>query len=64
MKHLNAFASASYNVETDSLTEAYMKASQMVSLSDIEGCDWDMVNPGEIQDENGRIVGIEDLDIE
>ena len=60
--HLNAYACVSYEVEADSPTEAYEKACEEASLSDVTGTDWDHKNPGEISDEEGDYISIEDLE--
>lgn len=60
--HLNAYACISYEVEADSPTEAYEKACEEASLSDVSVVDWCHENPGEISDEKGNYISIEDLE--
>jgi hypothetical protein len=60
--HLNAMACASYSVEADSPKEAYEKVIESLAcLSDIEGTDWDTDHPGEVSDDDGNYVNINDL---
>ena len=51
--HLNAFAHKSYDVEADSLEDAYKKVCKIADLNDCECSEWDS-DFYEIENSNGE----------